>query len=168
VSGVRAWLAAALALAAGCASDRAEAERAVRAYGEALAAAYRANDPAPAAPRVTARQLRKLTALIDLKRSNGIVLESALESLEVESASHPAPDRLQVFTRERWRYFDRPLAPGSPAGQVFVAVMALDYELVREGREWKVDELRGRSTEYLEPKGWKPHHGGSAEPASGR
>jgi len=157
----------AVAVLAACSSDRSEAERAVRAYDEALVAAYRANDPALVAPRVTARELRKVTALIDLKRSNGIVLESTLESLEVESASRPAPDRLQVSTRERWRYFDRPLAPGSPTGQVFVAVMALDYQLVREGGAWKVDELRGRSTEYLEPKGWKPHHGASAEPASG-
>jgi len=167
VSRSRPW-AAALALAAACSSDRSEAEGAVRAYDEALVAAYRANDPAPLARRATAREARKLAALIDLKKANGIVLESALEALEVESASRPAPDRLRVSTRERWRYFDRPLAPGSPPGQLFVAVMALDYVLVREGGDWKVDEVRGRSTEYLEPKGWKPHHGASAGPASGR
>jgi len=163
-------LAVTAAVAAGCGSARREAEEAVRAYDEALVAAFRASDPRGLAHRVTDRELRKATTLIDLKNGSGLVLESALESLEVLEASRPAPDRLLASTRERWRYFDRPLDPAASPGPTVVAVMDLDYELVREAGAWKVDRVRGKSTQYLEPKGFKPHQGaedGKPEPGGG-
>jgi hypothetical protein len=150
----------ALGLAAACAADKGEAERAVRAYDAALAAAYRANDPAGLAPVATAREVRKVTALVDLKRAGGLVLESTLESLEVLAVTASSRERMEVSARERWRYFDRPAAGGPPPGPTFLVVVDLDYVVVREQGAWKVDEVRGRKTEYLEPKGYAPHQAG--------
>jgi hypothetical protein len=150
----------ALGLSAACAPGNADAERAVRAYDAALAAAYRANDPAGLASVATAREVRKVTALVDLKRAGGLVLESTLESLEVLAVAAPSRERMEVSARERWRYFDRPAGGGPPPGPGFLVVVDLDYVLVREGGAWKVDEVRGRRTEYLEPKGYAPHQAG--------
>jgi hypothetical protein len=161
-----AGLLVALAALAACGGDRADAERAVRAYDAALIAAYRGGDPAPLAPVATAREVQKVTALLDLKRAGGLVLESALEMLEVGAVERPERDRLRVRTRERWRYFDR-RAAGGQAGETLVALVELDYDLVREEGAWKVAATRGRSTEYLEPKGYRPHHGAARE-AGGR
>lgn len=165
--------AALLALGLGaCASDRPEAERAVRAYAAALVASYRANDAAALAPVATARELRKVTALVDLKRAGGLVLESELEALEILSVTRPAGDRMDVRARERWRYHDRHLQQGAAQGPTFVAVIELEYHFVREGGAWKMDEARASRTEYLEPKGYAPHQvghgareGGAASPS---
>jgi hypothetical protein len=156
-----ALLAAALAAAAaagsaGCGGDRREAERLARGYVAALAAAYRQNDPAPVAPLVGARHLGKVSTLIDLKRTARLVLESEAESLEVTAVERPAPDRLVVRTRERWRYQDRPLDPGANPGPRHVVVLALEYAFVREGGAWKLDEAKALSSEVLEPKGGAP------------
>lgn len=151
----RGLLAAALALLAGCSSAPREAERAIRAYNEAAIAAYKLHDASRLAPVSTERQQRKVAQLIDFKVMGKLVLESTLESLELLAASEPGPGRLAASTRERWRYFDRPLEPGAAAGQVFVVVMELDYELARDGGAWKVDAIRARKSDYLEPKGYR-------------
>lgn len=146
-----------LAALAGCAETRAkrQAESLVRAYDEALASAYRQTDVTPVKDLVTAKELKKLIALIDLKASNRIVLESTLERLEVTAARPEGPDRLVVESQERWRYYDRPLAPGKPPGIVYVADMVMRYEFVREGGHWKMDQGKTLTCTYLEPKGFK-------------
>lgn len=161
------------ALLTGCSeqrawADRARAKQAVQAYLDASRAAYLANNPALLAPAATVREVNKVTALIDLKRGNGLVLDGTVESLELQRVSRPEDDKLLVATRERWRYFDRPASGKGPNGQVFVAVMELDYDLVREGGVWKVAEVRGRSTEYLEPKGYQPHRAASHGAGEGK
>ena len=152
-----ALLAAALVAAAagslGCGGDRREAEALARGYVTALAAAYRQNDPAPVAPLVGARHLRKVSTLIDLKRTARLVLESEVESLEVTAVERTAPDRLVVRTRERWSYQDRPLDPGASPGPRHVVLLALEYAFLREGGAWKLDEAKALSSEVLEPKG---------------
>jgi len=152
-----ALLAAALAVPAaaaltGCRGDGPEAEALARGYVAALAAAYRQNDPAPLAPLVGARHLKKVSALIDLKRAARLVLESETESLEVTAVERPDPTRLLVRTRERWRYQDRPLDPGASPGPRYVVVLALEYAFVREDGAWKLDEARAISSDTLEPK----------------
>ena len=137
----------------------------MRAYDEAIVAAYRANDAAKLSGLVTARELRKVSAIIDVKRSAGVALESTLEELAVTGVERPGPDAMVVLSRERWRYFDRPVEPGRPPGQVFVMAAVLRYEFVRIDGEWKMDQARTLGSEYLEPKGWSPRHAphGAAE-----
>ncbi len=145
----------ALALAAACGSDRREAERAVRAYNDAAILAYRTGDLAPLREVATAGEANRVQVLVDLKAAARLVLESRLESLEVTGVERPDAGRMVVRTKERWRYHDRPLDPGRPQGIEFVADMALEYQLVRDGARWKVDRGRTLSSEYREPKGFK-------------
>jgi hypothetical protein len=163
---VRPALAAALALAvAACGRERAEAERAIRAYDEAAIEAYRTGDAAKVKERSTEREWRKVVALVDLKRESRLVLESELQALEVTGVERRDDSRLVARTRERWRYHDRPLDPGRPVGTTFVADMELEYALAREGGAWRVDAVRTLSSSYLEPKGYRPGaapHGGGA------
>lgn len=149
-------------VAAGCSTDRREAERAVRAYNEAAVLAYRTRDLVPLREVATEKEWGKVVVLVDLKTASGLVLESELEALEVTGSEKPSPDRLKIVTRERWRYHDRPLQPGRPPGTVFVAQMTLEYDFVREDGRWKVDAARTLSNQYLEPKGFQPEapHGG--------
>jgi hypothetical protein len=149
-------VALAAAFAAGCSSDRREAERAVRDYNEAAILAYRTRDFSRLREVATEREWGKVVVLVDLKTANGLVLESELESLEMSHAAKPSLDHLKVETRERWRYHDRPLQPGRPPGTVFVADMRLEYDFVREDGRWKLDSARTLSNEYLEPKGFRP------------
>jgi hypothetical protein len=154
---VRPALAAALALAvAACGRERAEAERAIRAYDEAAIEAYRTGDAAKVKETSTEREWRKVVALVDLKRESRLVLESELQSLEVTGVERGGPALLVARTRERWRYHDRPLDPGRPQGAVFVADMSLEYSLAREGGGWRVDAVRTLSSSYVEPRGAPP------------
>jgi hypothetical protein len=146
----------ALALAAGCGADRREAEGAVRAYNEAAIHAYRTRDFAPLQKVATEKEWGRVVVLVDLKSASKLVLESELQALEVTKVERPGPDGMVVETRERWRYYDRPLEPGRPAGQVFVADMVLRYEFERakEGG-WRMGQARTLSAKYLEPKGFQ-------------
>ena len=150
---------------AACAGERRDAEAAVRAYNEALIAAYRSNDASGLREVATPEEYRKVVALVDLKKAAGLVLESRLESLALESAVYSGEAGLQAQTQERWRYHDRAVRPGAPVGPEFVAVMKMEYRLVRAEERWKVREVRTLSNEFLEPRGHKlsapaPTHGG--------
>ncbi len=160
----RAAAALAIAVAAGCGSDRRDAERTVRAYDEAAILAYRARDFGPLQQVATQAEWGRVVVLVDLKAGARLVLESTLESLEVTEARRAGPGAMVVRTRERWRYHDRPLDPGSARGPEFVAEMTLEYQLVREGDRWRVDRTRTLSSEYLEPKGLGPRRPGDAAP----
>jgi hypothetical protein len=144
------------AAAAACAPEKREAERAVRAYDEAVILAHRTHDLARLREVATAGEGGKVVALVDLKTQSRLVLESELQSLEVTEVERRGPGRMVARTRERWRYWDRPLDPGRPQGTVFVADMAIEYQLVREGNgPWKTDATRSLSNEFIEPKGFR-------------
>ncbi len=151
---------AAVVMAVGCAQARLrrEGEAAVRAYNDALVVAYRTNDPRGLAAVATESEVRKLVALIDLKKASGLALESEMTALEVLGAER-ARSGMVVRTKERWRYHDRALRPGMPAGTRFVADMWMSWELVREGRTWKVRGGQTERCDYLEPKGFAPGGG---------
>jgi hypothetical protein len=129
-----------------------EAARAVRDYDAALVRAFGASDARPMRGVALEKEANRVSILVDLKRSNGIVLESTLERLEITGTSRAGADGRAVETVERWRYFDRPLAPGRPPGTVFVAEMRMRYQLAREEGRWKVESVRTLSSEYLEPR----------------
>ena len=168
--------AAALALVStGCADERRRftAERAVRAYDEALAEAYRMSDVSRLSPVAGEREVERVQVLIDLKRSSALVLESRIESLTVTDVRAVGPDGLVVRTRERWRYHDRPTRPGRPPGPVFVAEMEMEWDLARVRGAWRVEKGRTLSSTYLEPKGFVPgknegHGHDTGERANGR
>lgn len=148
--------AAVLALALGaaaCGADRREAERAVRAYDDALVVAYRTRDASRLDEVATAREAGKVRTLVELKTQARLVLESELQALDVGEVRREAPGALAARTRERWRYWDRPLDPGRPRGDVLVAEMELEYRIVRApGERWKVDAVRALSTRQVEPE----------------
>lgn len=130
-------------------------EGAIRAYNEAAIIAYRTGDPSGLERVAMPDEIRKITALIDLKRADNLVLESSLERLDVLETRATGPDGATVETRERWTYQDRPLTPGAAPGTRFVADMTMRYEYVRKDGLWKVDGIRTLSNEFLEPKGFK-------------
>ena len=150
---------AALALVSpGCEAQRQQwaAERAVRAYDEALAEAYRMSDASRLKDAAGEKEVGRVQVLIDLKRSSALVLESRIESLTVTHVRAVGPDGLEVRTRERWRYHDRPTRPGRPPGPVFVAEMEMEWDLARVRGTWRVEKGRTLSSTYLEPKGFVP------------
>lgn len=134
---------------------RKQAQEAVRSYNDALILAYRTSDPTPVRDVATDKELRKLTVLIDLKRAANLVLESKLEKLAVTSVEEPNPGVMIVGTEERWRYFDRPLKPGAPPGQEFVARMRLDYTFVAVDGGWRMDQAKTVEHEYIQPQGYR-------------
>jgi hypothetical protein len=56
-----------------------------------------------------------------------------------------------VDATERWRYFDRHLAPGEEPGPTFESEMAMRYELVRDGGAWKVSSVKTTSSAGAPP-----------------
>ncbi len=144
---------------AGCGDDlHTKGERLVRAYCEALVVAYRTSDAGAVRPVTTEREWRKLFTLIDLKRADGLVLESKLESLMVTAVEQPGPGVMTVAATERWRYFDRPIKLGTPPGTEFVVEMDLMYSFVDEDGAWKMDQATTRRHEYIEPVDYHPTH----------
>lgn len=156
-----------LATPGGCSGfgRKREAESAIRAYNEALIVAYRTNDPGGLEKVAGENEVRKLVALIDLKRQGSLALESRLEEFEVIAAESAGEELTIVRTRERWRYWDRALRPGMSPGPVFLADMWMTWELGREKGAWKVLNGRTDRSDYLEPKGFRP--GQKAAPAGG-
>ena len=153
---------AALLFAAACPSPDRELSRAVRAYDDALVKAYGASDPAGMSAVAARKEAERVRVLIDLKRNARLVLESRLESFEVTRAD-ASGETATVETRERWRYHDRPLDPGTRPGTEFVSLMTMRYALVREDGRWKVASVATLTNAYLEPAGAKPP--GAAAPA---
>lgn len=150
---------AALALVSpGCEEQRQlwAAERALRAYDEALAEAYRMSDASRLKDTAGDKELGRVQVLIELKRSSSLVLESRLESLHVTAVRSIGPGGLVVRARERWRYHDRPTRPGRPPGPVFVVEMEMEWELARVRGTWRIEKGRTLSSRYLEPKGFAP------------
>lgn len=144
--------------AAGCEGQRQRwaAERAVRAYDEALAEAYRMSDASRLRDVAGEQETGRVQVLIDLKRASSLVLESRLEALEVRHVRAVGSDGLVVRTRERWRYHDRPTRPGLAAGPAFVAEMEMEWDLARARGKWRVEKGRTLSSTYLEPRGFAP------------
>lgn len=159
-----------LAAAQACSSERPrrEVERSVREYDDALILAYRTSDVAGLRDVAGEGEVRRIAALIDLKRSSRLVLESSIESFVVTDVTQPSPDGAIVRTKERWRYQDRSTQPGQPPGTLFVAAMEMEYEVRREGKRWKVMKGRTLRNDYLEPRGFalgpSAGHGRGGEP----
>lgn len=129
---------------------------AVRAYNEALIVAYRTNDPRGLEKVAGEREVRKLIALIDLKRSGNLALESQLEEFEVLGVEASGAGAATVRTRERWRYRDRALKPGMSPGPSYRADMWMTWDLGLENGTWKVLKGSTDRSEYLEPAGFRP------------
>ncbi len=149
-------LLACLALAGaltGCQDDRRRGERLVRAYNDAAITAYRTGNFTPIKQVASEKEWGRVVVLVDLKTAARLVLESELQALEVTSAERTAEGHLKVGTRERWRYWDRPLTPGAPAGRVFVADMTLSYDFLGEADGWKLAGATTLTNEYLASDG---------------
>jgi len=142
------------AATSGCGDNlRTEGERAVQAYCDAVIIAYRTSDASAVMPVTTEREWRKIFTLIDVKRTDGLVLESELESLTVTSVEQSNPGFLTVAATERWRYFDRPIELGRPPTPELLVEMELVYSFVDEDGVWKMDQATTRRHEYIEPEG---------------
>ncbi len=138
---------------ASCTSPAEEAEKAVRAYNKALVLAYRTGDMTELEKFAGDNEVRKIRVLMDLKRSQGMVLESTLESLKVVSSQTSGTDSILVETKERWRYQDRMVQPGKPPGQLFVSEMNMEYTCEKESDQWKVTELRTKANRVINQAG---------------
>lgn len=146
----RALLAAVAVLA--CARPERDAAEAVRRYDDALVRAYRRADASELTGVATADEARRVSVLIDLKSAAKLVLESELRSFRVDRVEVSANGSAAgVATTERWRYHDRHLAPGEAPGPTFEREMAMRYELVREGKSWKVDAVKTISSQPVPP-----------------
>jgi len=147
-------LAAGLSLTA-CHREERAAVAAVRAYDEAVIAAYRGNDISAMRELATGEELDRLTVLLGLKRASRLTMMAELQRFETRKVE-AGRGTATVTTEERWRYFDRPDDPTLPSGDTFLADMVLEYSLVKDGGAWKVRKARTLSSHYLEPKGYQP------------
>jgi hypothetical protein len=167
----QAALAAAVAVLGACSpggADRADAERTIKGYNEGAILAYRTRDLEPLKRFATEAEWGRVVVLVDLKTANRVVLESELLSLEIGRVERSGSDGLAAETRERWRYYDRPVEPGVPRGPTFVADMKLEYQLVRtQGSPWRVERVKQLENEFVEPKGFRLHQDGHGAPPAG-
>ena len=127
----------------------------VRAYDNALVDAYRENDVKPIIPFVTKKERDKVLVLIDLKKASRLVLECDPPLVTILKVMQPNPNTAVVETEELWSYHDRPLDPGVPNPPHFKARMRLQWTLVKENGQFKVDEGKTLDNTYLEPKGYQ-------------
>ncbi len=130
-------------------------ERAIRAYNDAAIIAYRTGALSGLEKVALPDEIRKITALVDLKRADKLVLESSLDGLEILESEPAGPDAAVVETKETWTYQDRPLTPGAAPGTRFVSMMTMRYECTRKDGVWKVDKVRTLTNEFLEPKDFR-------------
>jgi hypothetical protein len=169
---MRTWTIGLLGLLAACAACTSpaarEGEAAVRRYNEVAIAAYRANDPSRLREVATAREARKVFALVDLKKASEVVLESTLLRLSVKGIERISDERMTVETEERWRYHDRPLQPGVPPGSELLADMHVRYDVFREDGAWKVSGVAVPWNQYYDPVTEQPIPRPDFEPVRGK
>jgi hypothetical protein len=147
-------LMAALFALAGIACSRADDPlRIVRTYNEAVILAYRTGDISKLSDSAGEREARLIDVLVTTKRGAGLVLEATLERIEVERSEKTGPDSMLIDTAEKWRYYDRPLKPGSSPGQIIEAAMKVQYECERTGTVWKVMKVKVLENSFLDQKG---------------
>lgn len=137
----------------GCGSDWATAL--IRDYNEASIVAFRTGELSKLEAVASEDEARKVVTLVDLKKSQNLVLESSLDALELVSTNMTGKDGAIVETRETWTYQDRPLRPGDAPGTRFVARMKMRYDCSRTNRVWKVSKVVTLSNEFLEPRGFE-------------
>jgi hypothetical protein len=137
---------------AACDRTTSDVSRAVRNYDEALVVAFRTGDLAPLRKTAGEKEVRKVTALIDLKRASGLVLESSFEDFAVESVKITGTDGALVKTSETWTYHDRAAVPGKAPGDTFVAKMTMEYTMQHNGGTWRVTQARTLANDFLAPK----------------
>jgi hypothetical protein len=141
----RHWLAAAglglLCLSASCNKVGDEEARAiVRSYIAKLAEAYRVSDAELLDPVATDAEVRRVTALVGIKRDSGLNLDSEL--LEVTFGKiERKKEEILVETQERWRYRDRQIGTGKVVGLPSEDFYSIRYSLLREKDKWRVDQI---------------------------
>ncbi len=116
--------------------------RIVRNYNDAVILAHRTGDISKLSDVAGEREARIVGVLVNTKRGAGLVLEATLERIEVLRSQKSGPDSMIIETSEQWRYYDRPLKPGSSPGQVIEADMKVQYECERTGKIWKVMKVK--------------------------
>ena len=136
-------------LLAACSNPASVAESVIRQYDAALIKAFASGNASPLKDIAGDKEARKVGTLIDYKTTGGVVLESKLLELRMDSCQKTADDAMTAATTERWSYFDRPLKPGAEPGKTNDAEMKLRYFLKNEGGSWKVVKVEGISTTKL-------------------
>ncbi len=116
--------------------------RIVRNYNDAVILAHRTGDISKLGDVAGEREARVVGVLVNTKRGAGLVLEATLERIEVLRSQKSGPDSQIIETSEQWRYYDRPLKPGSSPGQVIEADMKVQYECERTDKIWKVVKVK--------------------------
>lgn len=149
---MRAWVIALLVilLMAGCKEH--PAAEAVRGYNLALVQAYRENNSISLDHWATERERNKVLVLVDLKKANRLVLECDQPEVTILKVEEVNPEMVLVESDELWSYQDRPLDPGVPPKPHFKVRMHMRWEVVKEGKKYKVDKGATLASEYLEPK----------------
>ena len=130
-----------VAFLAACSSSGVDARKVIAAYNEAVIQAHRTGDISKLTEVADAREARAIAVTVDTKRSAGLVLEATLESLEIEAVKKGSEKDMTVETKERWRYFDRRLAPGASPGPVISADMKMRYICALQDGRWKVAQI---------------------------
>lgn len=127
----------ALVLAA-CGPSDADLRGAVRAYTSGVIEAYRTSDSTPVHGITGADEERRITALIGVKRDAGVTMDAHLLELRFGGIERRGGEYL-VSTEERWRYEDRRIGGGAPAGPETTDRYWMQYHLRREGKRLVVE-----------------------------
>ncbi len=146
-------IAAVLSLAAFACTRSDDPLRIVRAYNNAVIVAHQTGDISKLGDVAGEQEARIVGVLVNTKRGAGLVLEATLERIEVLRSDKTGSNSMIIETNEQWRYYDRPLKPGSNPGQVIEAAMKLQYECERTGNVWKVMKVRVLENNFLNQNG---------------
>jgi hypothetical protein len=135
------FLASLLVLAA-CSSGptSAEAEQVVRRYNALVIDAYRTGDYRIAEPIVGQDELRKLVGHIGAKTDQGLTLDAQLLDITIQGVERGGEATL-VSTEERWKYVNRRMGSGEPAGPESTDRYRMKYHLKKVGKIWVVDQI---------------------------
>ncbi len=125
----------------------------VRAYNDAVILAHRTGDISKLGDVAGEREARIVGVLVTTKRGAGLVLEATLERIEVLRAEKTDHASRLIETNEQWRYYDRPLKPGSSPGQIIEAAMRVQYECERAENSWKVMKVNVLENKFKNQNG---------------
>jgi hypothetical protein len=134
-------LALAVALAQRNQSDPDEARRLIERYNRVVCEAYRKGDVRLLDPVVGPAEGRKLTGLIGVRSDLDLTLDAELLALEITGVTRTG-GRMEIRTKERWRYRDRKKSTGRQVGEESQDSYEMVYLCEKSGPAWVVDQIR--------------------------
>lgn len=123
------------------ADERKEVHESIRGYTQGIIIASKKDNVEHMEPYATQRRAQKLYIWLKSWHENNYFMDSAIENIEFKFFQSDGK-KATVTTRERWRYRYIQIVTKEVTQPWTSVEYTMHYDLLKEGKHWKVDEAK--------------------------